>query len=53
MFNNLTSEGSRYNDYSEGFGNVWEGVQDPNALNGANNNANAVSITTLQGIPGA
>ena len=53
MFNNFTSEGSRYNDYSEGFGNVWEGVQDPNALNGVANNANAVSTATLPGIPGA
>ena len=26
MFNNFTAEGSRYNDYTEGFGNVWEDV---------------------------
>ena len=25
LFINITAEGSRYNDYSEGFGNVWEG----------------------------
>ena len=35
MFNNFTAEGSRSNDYSEGFGYVWEGFQDPNVLNGA------------------
>ena len=49
----ITAEGSRYNDYSEGFGNVWEGFQDPNALNGAVNNGSAVSIIYLPGIPGA
>ena len=43
MFNKLTAEGSRYNDYAEGFGHVWEGVTDPNALNGADNNDIAVS----------
>ena len=34
MFNNFTAEGSRYNDYSEGFGHVWEGTVDPHALSG-------------------
>ena len=53
MFNNFTAEGSRYNDYSEGFGNVWEGTVDPNALSGAANNAAAVSAVSLVGIPGA
>ena len=24
MFNNFTAEGSRYADYSEGFGNIWD-----------------------------
>ena len=43
MFNKLTAEGSRYNDYAEGFGHVWEGVTDPNALNGVDNNDIAVS----------
>ena len=54
IFNNFTAEASRYNDYAEGFGNVWEGVSDPNALNGANNNDSyAVSTASLKGIPGA
>ena len=53
MFNNFTAEGSRYNDYSEGFENIWDGVQDPNVLNGAVNNGSALSIIHLPGIPGA
>jgi hypothetical protein len=53
MFNNFTSEGSRYNDYSEGFENVWEGVKYPSALNGVVNNGSAVSTEYLPGIPGA
>ena len=53
MFYNFTAEGSRYNDYSEGFGNVWEGFQDPNVLNGAVNNGSAWSIKYMPGIPGA
>ena len=48
IFNNFTPEGSRYNDYAEGFGNVWEsgGVYDSRArnLDGTANTANAVSI---------
>ena len=47
------AERSRLNAYSEGFGNVWEGVQDPNALSGDANNGSAVSALTLPGIPGA
>ena len=36
------------------FGNVWGGVSDPNALNGAaNNETYAVSIASRKGIPGA
>ena len=50
MFNNFTNC-SRYNDYAEGFGNVWEsgGVYDSRARNAANNanNANAVSINQI------
>ena len=53
MFNNFTAEGSRYNNYSDGFGHVWKGVQDPNALNGVVNNGSAVSTEYLPGIPGA
>ena len=53
MFNNFSAEGSRYNDYSEGFGNVWESFQDPNVLNGAVNNGSALSIIYLPGSPGA
>ena len=53
MFNKITAEGSRYNDYAEGFGNVWEGFQDPNVLNGAVNNGSALSIIYPPRIPGA
>ena len=54
MFNNFTSEGSRYNDYAEGFGNVWEGVNGPSAVNGVDNNGvHEVSTAILTGIPGA
>ena len=53
VFSSFTAERSRYNDYSEGFGNVWEGFQDPNAFNGAVNNGSAVSITYLPWMPGA
>ena len=53
MFNHLTIEGSRYKDYSEGFGHVWKGVKDPNALNSVVNNGSAVSTACLPGIPGA
>ena len=53
MFNNFTAEGSRYNNYSDGFGHVWEGVQYPNALNGIVNNGSAVSTAYLPGIPSA
>ena len=53
MFNNFTAEGSRSNDYSEGFGYVWEGFQDPNVLNGAVNNGSALCIISLPGILGA
>ena len=40
MLNNFTAEGSRYNDYAEGFGHVREGVSAPNALIGTANNTN-------------
>ena len=53
MFNKITAEGSRYKHYSEGFGNVLEGFQDRNVLNGAVNNGSALSIIYLPGIPGA
>ena len=54
MFNNFTSEGSRYNDYAEGFGNVWERVNDPNALVGVNSDGvYAVSTAVITGMPGA
>ena len=53
MFNTFSAEGSRYNDYSEGFGHVWEGTVDANALSGVANNAAAVSAVSLVGISGA
>ena len=53
MFNNFTAEGSRYNNYSDGFGHVWEGVQYPNALNSIAKNGSAVSTAYLPGIPSA
>ena len=53
MLNHLAAEGSTYKDYSEGFGNVWKGVKDPNALNSVVNNGSAVSTACLPGIPGA
>ena len=53
MFNNSTAEESRSNDYSEGFGHVWEGTVDANALSGVANNAAAVSAVNLRGSPGA
>ena len=53
----FTTEGSRYNDYAEGFGHVWEsgGVYDSRArnLDGAANNGNAVSINRIPGIFGS
>ena len=49
MFNNFRTEGSRYNDYAEGFGHVWEsgGVHDSRAraIVGNANNGNVVSYT--------
>ena len=57
MFNNVTTEGSRYNDYAKGFRNVWEsaGVCDSRAqnLDGVDNNDNAVFIKQLQGVFGS
>ena len=52
-FNHFTTEGSGYNDYAEGFGNVWEscGVYASRArnLDGIVNNGNAVSINQIPG----
>ena len=56
MFNIFTSEGSRYNDYAEGFGNLWESrdTLDSRAQNTAanGNNPNAVYIERITGIFG-
>ena len=45
MLDNFTSDGSRYNDFAEGFGTVWDGYGDNNAhtLAGAND-ANVMSV---------
>ena len=53
----LSTEGSRYDDYAEGFGNVWGsgGVYDSGArnLDGTANTGNAVSINQIPGIFGS
>ena len=53
MFTNFTNEGSRYNDFAEGFGAVRAVYGDNNArtLAGAAN-ANVVTDTIIGGIPG-
>ena len=54
MFNNLNAEGSKQNDYSEGFGHLWAVAADNNARNqvGDANNNMAVSTTQLTEIAG-
>ena len=53
MFNNFINEGSRYNDFAEGFGAVWEGFADNNALTLAGaTKANVVYDAQIKGIPG-
>ena len=53
MFNYFTTEGSRYNEYAEGFGHVREsgGVQDSRARN-VGNNANHAKVVSINQIPG-
>ena len=53
MFNNLINEGSRYNDFAEGFGAVREGFADTKALVLAGAaSANVVTDAQIKGIPG-
>ena len=56
MFNSFTSEGSRYNVYAEGFGNLWASrdTLDTRAQNTAatGNNPNAFNIEHITGIFG-
>ena len=53
MFNNFITEGSRRNDFTEGFGTVWEGYADNHAQNLAGaNNSNVVTDVMVRGIPG-
>ena len=56
MINNFTSEGSRYNDYAESFGDLWESrdTLDSRAQNIAanGNNPNAVNIEHITRIFG-
>ena len=53
MFNIFENWGSKYNDFSEGFGTVWEGYGDNNALTLAGAaNADVAKDAQIRGIPG-
>ena len=53
MFNIFTVECSRYNDFAEGFGAVWEGYGDNSAQTLAGpNNADVMKDTQISKIPG-
>ena len=47
IFSIFSAEGSSYNGYAKGFGNIWEGFADNNAQTNAGN-AHVVSDTYLK-----